>query len=77
MSRLVRHAALRFYLRHPAQLVLAIAGIALGVAVVVAIDLANGTALRAFELSRELTTSRATHVIEAVTGGLPERSGKR
>ena len=45
MSRLVRHAALRFYLRHPAQLVLAIAGIALGVAVVVAIDLANGTAL--------------------------------
>ena len=67
-----QRAALRFYLRHPAQLGLALAGIALGVAVVVAVDLASDTALRAFKLSQALTASRATHVVEASLGPLPE-----
>jgi len=67
-----RQSALRFYLRHPGQLALAIAGIALGVAVVVAIDLANATSLRAFELSRELTSNRASHYVEATGGALDE-----
>ncbi|MEJ2603769.1 MAG: FtsX-like permease family protein [Gammaproteobacteria bacterium] len=72
MNRLRRHAALRFYLRHPGQLALALAGIALGVAVVVAIDLANATSLRAFELSRELTSNRASHYIEGAGEPLDE-----
>jgi putative ABC transport system permease protein len=65
-------AALRFYLRHPAQLALAIAGIALGVAVVLAIDLASDTALRAFKLSQSLTSPRASHNVQASRGDLPE-----
>jgi putative ABC transport system permease protein len=67
-----RRAALRFYLRRPAQLALALAGIALGVAVVAAVDLASDTALRAFKLSQALIASRATHIVEASLGSLPE-----
>ncbi|MEM6639895.1 MAG: FtsX-like permease family protein, partial [Pseudomonadota bacterium] len=70
MSLLIQRATRRFYRRHPGQLILALSGIALGVAVVVAVDLANSISLRAFELSKRLTTPRATHVIEAVTGSL-------
>ncbi|HZX21963.1 MAG TPA: ABC transporter permease, partial [Woeseiaceae bacterium] len=72
MTSLRRQSAIRFYLRHPGQLALAVAGIALGVAVVVAIDLANAASLRAFELSRELTSNRASHYIEAAGGALDE-----
>jgi len=72
VTSLRRQSAIRFYLRHPVQLALALAGIALGVAVVVAIDLANATSLRAFELSRELTSSRASHYVEAAGGALDE-----
>ena len=45
-------ASLRYLLRHPGQTILSIIGVALGVAVVVAIDLANGSAERAFAASR-------------------------
>lgn len=72
MTSLRRQSAIRFYLRHPGQLALAIAGIALGVAVVVAIDLANASSLRAFQLSRELTSNRASHYVEATAGALDE-----
>jgi len=51
---------------------LAIAGIALGVAVVVAVDLANASAARAFMLSTESITGRATHHIVGGPGGLDE-----
>jgi putative ABC transport system permease protein len=56
----------RYLLRHRWQSVLMVLGIALGVAVMVAIDLANASASRAFELSTESITGRATHQI---TGG--------
>lgn len=46
------------------QSFLMILGIALGVAVVISIDLANTSAGRAFELSVETVTGRATHSIE-------------
>ena len=46
-------------------------GVALGVAVVIAIDLANGSASRAFALSTESITGRATHQIVGGPGGLP------
>lgn len=59
-------------LRHPWQLALAILGVALGVAVVVAIDLTNDSARRAFALSTETLTGRATHRIIGGPAGLPD-----
>jgi len=54
---------LRYLLRRPLQSVLCIIGVALGVAVVIAIDLANVSAARAFNLSTETVAGRATHQI--------------
>jgi putative ABC transport system permease protein len=65
-------AVWRHSLRHPVQLALAVLGIALGVAVVVSIDLANASARRAFELSAEGVAGRATHRLVGGTEGLPE-----
>jgi putative ABC transport system permease protein len=58
--------------RRPLQSALFVLGVALGVAVVVAIDLANGSALAAFELSTEAVTGRATHRIVGGSEGLDE-----
>ena len=57
---------------HPWQLGLAILGIALGVAVAVSIDLANGSALRAFGLATEAVSGKATHQILGGPSGLPD-----
>ncbi len=69
---LLRRASLRHLTRHPAQLALLVLGVALGVAVVVAIDLANTSARRAFTLSVDSVAGRATHQIETTRSGLPE-----
>jgi putative ABC transport system permease protein len=59
--------------RHPWQWFLAVLGVALGVAVVVAVDLANHSASRAFGLSLEAVSGRATHRIQSSgPGGLDE-----
>lgn len=55
--------SLRTLLRHPVQFVIMTLGIALGVAVMVSIDLANASASRAFDLSTSAVTGRATHSI--------------
>ncbi|MBA3469671.1 MAG: ABC transporter permease [Herpetosiphonaceae bacterium] len=68
---LLRRNSWRYLLRHPAQMLLAILGVALGVAVMVSIDLANGSALRAFELSSETITGKATDQIVGGPNGLP------
>lgn len=47
-------------------------GITLGVSVAVSIDLANASAARAFDLSTEALTGRATHQISAEPQGLDE-----
>ncbi len=65
-------ASLRYLTRHPAQIGLATLGVALGVAVVVAVDLANASATRAFTLSTEAVTGRATHQVLAGPEGLPD-----
>ncbi len=62
----------RYLQRHPWQSVLMVVGITLGVAVVVAIDLANASANRAFDLSAETVAGRATHEIVAGPQGLDE-----
>lgn len=64
--------SLRHLIRHPWQFALAILGVALGVAVVVAIDLANQSARVAFSLSTETIAGRATHQIVGGPSGLPD-----
>ncbi len=73
MKGLLGRAGRRYLRQHPWLLGLSVLGVALGVAVVVGIDLANGSARRAFERSAETVTGRATHQIIGATGrGLDE-----
>ena len=72
LSGQLARLAVRQLRSHPWQLGLAILGIALGVAVAVSIDLANTSALRAFRLSTEAVSGRATHQIVGGPSGLPE-----
>ncbi len=72
MTRTLWLSGLRYHLRHRWQLVLAVVGVALGVAVVVAVDLANESARRAFSLSMESIAGRATHQIVGSPLGLDE-----
>ena len=69
--------AVRQLRTHPWQLGLAILGIALGVAVAVSIDLANASALRAFGLSTEAVSGRATHQILGGPSGVPDALYRR
>ena len=69
---LLLRASLRYLLHHPWQLGLSLLGVALGVAVVVAVDLANQSAGRAFELSAEALTGRTTHQVLGGPDGLDE-----
>jgi putative ABC transport system permease protein len=72
MNSILIRANRNFFLRHPWQLVLAIIGIALGVAVVVSIDLARNSAEYAFERSTQAIAGKATHRIIGGPGGLDE-----
>jgi putative ABC transport system permease protein len=65
-------ASFRHLLRHPVQLLLALAGLALGVATIVAVDVATGSAARAFELSMAAVQGPATHELDGGPGGLDE-----
>ena len=67
---LLWRASGRYGLRHPWLVALSVLGVALGVAVVVAIDLANASAQRAFELSAQTVTGKATHQIVGAAEGL-------
>ena len=64
--------AWRYLVGHPLQGSLMLLGITLGVAVAVSVDVANASAERAFELSTEAVTGRATHYISGGPGGLSE-----
>jgi putative ABC transport system permease protein len=66
-------ASARHLARHPWQATLSVLGIALGVAVVVSIDLASESARRAFALAAEGVTGRATHQIVGGSAGFDER----
>ncbi len=73
MNALLALAAARFHRRHPWQLALAVAGVTLGVAVYVGVDLASASARRAFDLSAEALRGGATHRLLPVTGTLDEQ----
>ena len=64
--------AWRHALRRPLQSLFFVVGVAIGVAMIVAIDLANGSAERAFALGTETVTGRATHQIVGGPSGLDE-----
>ena len=65
-------ASLRYAWRHPWQLALALAGVALGVAVVTAVDLSIASSRIAFERAHTAVAGRATHVLRTDPGGVDE-----
>ncbi len=72
LPRLALRAGLRFHARHPTQLLLTVAGIALGVAAVLSIDLASASANRAFAATAVLLRGQASHEIVRPGGLVPE-----
>ena len=72
MSKLLWLSSMRYLLKRPWQMALSVLGITLGVAIVVAIDLGNQSAKRAFSISGDAVAGKATHQIIGGPGGLPE-----
>lgn len=69
---LLAKTSLRYLPRHPWQLAVALLGIALGVAVIVAVDLANSSAQRAFLQAVDAVYGEATHQIVGGPAGISE-----
>ncbi|MBN2012824.1 ABC transporter permease [candidate division KSB1 bacterium] len=65
-------SSLRYITKHPWQFGLSVLGIALGVAVVVAIDLANQSAGKAFTMSMQQVSGKVTHHIMGGPTGVPD-----
>jgi len=70
-------ASWRTFRRRPLLLLFSVLGVALGVAVVVAIDLANSSAEQAFRISARALSGRATHQVVGGPGGLDEEVYRR
>ncbi len=73
MSLTLFKTALRDQLRRPWMTLLVILSVALGVAVVVSVDLANESATRAFKLSTDAVTGKATHQVVGDNNGVDEK----
>jgi putative ABC transport system permease protein len=71
--RALAAASARHLTRHPAQLLLALVGLTLGVATIVAVDIATRSAQRAFELSLTAVNGAATHEITGEPDGVDEQ----
>jgi len=67
-------ASFSYLLRHPWQLALSLIGIAVGVAVIVAVDLANSSARKAFLMSMDAVTGEATHQVIGGPRGVSEQA---
>ena len=65
-------AIFRHLLRHRWQTLFAVLGVVLGVTVVVAVDLANQSARRAFDLSMEQISGRSSHQLIGGPNGIAE-----
>ena len=72
MTRNLWRASIRYSLRHPWQFGLSLLGIALGVAVVVSIDLSIASARRAFVLSNQAVFGASTHWLRGGPAGIDE-----
>jgi len=72
LAPLLWRSSLRFMAHHKWQSWLTFTGIALGVTMVVAVDLANSSARRAFSLSLESVTGNVTHQIIGGPKGIDE-----
>jgi len=72
LLNLLRHISLKHIRLQKAQLAMAIAGICLGVAAMVAIDLVNISVLKSFEDSINHATGRASLQITGAESGFPE-----
>jgi putative ABC transport system permease protein len=66
-------ASIRHLLRHPAQLILALVGLSVGVGTIIAVDIATASSGRAFELSMQAVNGAASHAIVGGPQGLDER----
>ena len=73
MIPVLYRAGSSYLLRHPWQLALAVLGISIGVAVIVAVDLANASSRKAFLLSMDAVTGEATHQVVGGPGGIDEK----
>lgn len=69
--RVILRLGVRDISRRFLQSALFVIGVALGVAMVIAIDIANGSSSRAFELSTVSVTGQATHQIVGGPNGIP------
>ncbi len=70
--RVLWHVGLRYLLAHGWQSLLMVLGITIGVAVIVAIDLANASASQAFDLSKQVVAGKTTHQILGSGQQIPE-----
>jgi putative ABC transport system permease protein len=66
VGRILSRSIWKYFFKHPWVILLSIIGVSIGVAVVVAIDIANTSAQKAFQISVENVTGTSTHQI---TGG--------
>jgi len=66
-------ASIRHLLRHPAQLILALVGLSVGVGTIIAVDIATASSGRAFQLSMQAVNGSASHAITGGPHGLDER----
>ena len=71
MSFAIFRLGRRYISRRLLQSVLFVVGVALGVAMVIAIDIANTSSSRAFDLSAESISGKATHQILGGPNGVP------
>ncbi len=72
MNRALLRTGLRYHRRHPLQAALLVLGVALGVAVVIGIDIANVSADRSFRMSTSSLTGKATHQIVGGPTGIAD-----
>lgn len=70
--RLLTRASFRYLTQHRLQLLLSVLGVALGVAVVLSIDLAIQSAKTGFRISAETVSGRATHMVTSDVGFIDE-----
>ena len=72
MTSLVWRAGIRHLLFHRWQAILSVISIALGVAVVIGVDLINASSRQVFEQSQKVIHGSATHTVTGGPGGLDE-----